>query len=256
MSKSSANIYLVAGATRGIGLALVAEIAEKEPSAVIYAGGRNPSGSSQLIELASKYRGRVELVKYVAADKAGNEAIAKEIGKKHGHIDTVIANAGISNPPGKVHETSVENYEEHFSVNVLGPIVLFQAFRDLLKASSLPRFIAVTSSIGSIGMMDMIPLDVSSYGTSKAALNWVVRKIHFENDWLIAYPQCPGPVDTDMAKAGRARDTTGSFAEVAKLLTLREPAEAASILVRIILESTREKDGGQFHNMEGGRYLW
>ncbi|KAF9475806.1 hypothetical protein BDN70DRAFT_883245, partial [Pholiota conissans] len=46
MSNSSANIYLVAGATRGIGLALVAEIAEKDPSAVIYAGGRNPSGSS------------------------------------------------------------------------------------------------------------------------------------------------------------------------------------------------------------------
>ena len=103
-----------------------------------------------------------------------------------------------------------------FQVNVLGPIVLFQAFRDLLKASSLPRFIAISSGAGSIGMMDMVPMDMSSYGTSKVALNWVVRKIHFENDWLstspmllqlasnfstlatVAYPQCPGAVDTDM----------------------------------------------------------
>ncbi|KAF9472159.1 NAD(P)-binding protein, partial [Pholiota conissans] len=206
---------------------------------------------SQLVELASKYPARIELVKYVAADKAGNEAIAKEIEKKHGHIDTVIANAGISNPPGKVHETSVENYEEHFSVNVLGPIVLFQAFRDLLKVSSLPRFIAISSGAGSIGMMDMIPMDMSSYGTSKAALNWVVRKIHFENDWLIAYPQCPGLVETDMGA-----DTTVQREEFVKHFTLRQPHEAASILVGIIRESTREKDGGQFHNIDDGRYLW
>ncbi|KAF9472157.1 NAD(P)-binding protein [Pholiota conissans] len=247
MSNSSANIYLVAGATRGIGLALVAEIAEKDPSAIIYAGGRNPSGSSQLVEIASKYPGRVELVKYVAADKAGNEAIAKEIGRSM----VTLTRLGIANPLGKVHETTVENYEEHFSVNVLGPIVLFQAFRDLLKASALPRFIAVSSGAGSIGMMDMIPMDMSSYGTSKVALNWVVRKIHFENDWLIAYPQCPGAVDTDMGAV-----TTGQREEFVKHFTLRQPHEAASILVGIIRESTREKDGGQFHNIDGGRYLW
>ncbi|KAF9475789.1 NAD(P)-binding protein [Pholiota conissans] len=256
MSNSSANIYFVAGATRGIGLALVAEIAAKDPSAIVYAGGRNPSGSPQLVEIGSKYPGRVELVKYVSAHKEGNDALAKEISKKHGHIDTVIANAAIAKSAGKIHETISGNYEECFSVNVVGPIVLFQAFRDLLKASALPRFVAISSGAGSIGMMDMIPMDTSSYGTSKAALNWVVRKIHFENEWLIAYPQCPGAVDTDMSKQGRARDTTGKMAEVIKQLTLRQPAEAARILVNIMQESTREKDGGQFHNIDNGRYLW
>jgi hypothetical protein len=28
------------------------------------------------------------------------------------------------------------------------------------------------------------PLDVGPYGLSKAPLNWVARKIHFENEWL------------------------------------------------------------------------
>jgi hypothetical protein len=27
-------------------------------------------------------------------------------------------------------------------------------------------------------------MDASPYGASKAALNWVTRKIHFENEWL------------------------------------------------------------------------
>jgi hypothetical protein len=35
-------------------------------------------------------------VKYVAGDKEGNDAIAKEIGQKYGRIDTVIASAGES----------------------------------------------------------------------------------------------------------------------------------------------------------------
>ncbi|KAF9471367.1 NAD(P)-binding protein [Pholiota conissans] len=253
---SDSKIYFVAGATRGIGLALVAAIASKEPTAFIYAGGRNPSGSPQLVELAAKYPGRVELLKYVAGDKVGNEALAKEIEHKHGHIDTLIANAAIMKGMSEIHETSVQNYEEHFSVNVIGPIVLFQAFRDLLKASSLPRFVAITSGAGSIKMIEDAPMHTSSYGMSKAALNWIVRKIHYENDWLVAYPQCPGPVDTDMAHESATADKTGMMQEVFKKFTLRKPDVVANLLVDIIMASTREADGGQFHNIDGGRYPW
>jgi hypothetical protein len=77
------------------GLALVDAIASKDPSAIIYAGARDPSGgAAQLKELVAKYPGRVEVVKYVAGDKEGNDAIAAEIKAKHGRVDTVIANAG------------------------------------------------------------------------------------------------------------------------------------------------------------------
>jgi NAD(P)-dependent dehydrogenase (short-subunit alcohol dehydrogenase family) len=41
-----------------------------------------------------KYPERVEIVKYVAGEKEGNDAIAAEIKAKHGRVDTVIANAG------------------------------------------------------------------------------------------------------------------------------------------------------------------
>ncbi|KAF9474782.1 NAD(P)-binding protein [Pholiota conissans] len=155
-----------------------------------------------------------------------------------------------------VHETSIQNYEEHFSINVIGLIVLFQAFRELLKASSLPRFLAISSGGGSIKMIEDAPMPTSSYGMSKAALNWIVRKIHYENDWLVAYPQCPGPVDTDMAQESAAADKTGMTREVFKKFTLRKPDDAANVLVDIITASTREADGGQFHNIEGGRYTW
>lgn len=76
-------------------------------------------------------------------------------------------------------------------INVLGPIVLFQSVREVLKASVLPRFVPISSVGGSLGMLAPGTLDLTPYGTSKAALNWVARKIHYENEWLGAcFPWC------------------------------------------------------------------
>ena len=50
----------------------------------------------------NKYNGHNELercggiVKCVSADVEGNATLAKEIEERHGHVDTVIANAGMS----------------------------------------------------------------------------------------------------------------------------------------------------------------
>ncbi|KAF8189067.1 hypothetical protein BJ912DRAFT_1106266, partial [Pholiota molesta] len=239
MSESSTKIYLIAGATRGLGLALVDVIATRDPSAIIYAGARDPeNGASYLVQVAAQYPGRVEIVKYVAGDKEGNDAIAKEIGIKHGRVDTVIANAG-----------AIPLYL--LFVNAVGPIVLFQSVRDLLKASPLPRFVPISSTRGSVEYVATATFNIP-YGMSKAALNWVTRKIHYENDWLVAYPQCPGAVDTDMAVFA---DKTGAIAELLKGI-LRTPNVAAGMVLDILWASTREKDGGQFHSIKDGRIPW
>jgi hypothetical protein len=62
--------------------------------------------------------------------------------------------------------------------------VLFQSTHALLQASAAPRFVAISSGAGSIELIPTIPIDGGPYGSSKAALNWVVRKIHYENEWL------------------------------------------------------------------------
>lgn len=56
----------------------------------------------------------------------------------------------------------------------------------------MPKFVAVSSSISTIAGMEYVPLTVSSYGASKAALNFLGRKIHFENEGLIAFAVHPG----------------------------------------------------------------
>jgi NAD(P)-dependent dehydrogenase (short-subunit alcohol dehydrogenase family) len=68
---------------------------------------------------------------------------------------------------------------------VNGPLVLFQATYPLLKAStSTPKFIAISSVGGSIEIGGAMTMKGIAYGASKAALNFVIRKLHHENDGL------------------------------------------------------------------------
>jgi NAD(P)-dependent dehydrogenase (short-subunit alcohol dehydrogenase family) len=74
---------------------------------------------------------------------------------------------------------------EHFEVNTLGPLALFQAVYPLLKASTAsPKFIPVSSGIGSIAYGSQLPVQKLAYGTSKAALNYLTRKLRMENEGL------------------------------------------------------------------------
>lgn len=69
-------------------------------------------------------------------------------------------------------------------VNVIGTLVLFQATHHLLKASSSPKLVVVTSGAGSLTAFIDLPVGTTVYGVSKVALNYLGRKIHFENPWL------------------------------------------------------------------------
>ncbi|KAF8970814.1 NAD(P)-binding protein [Flammula alnicola] len=252
---SPSKVYLITGANRGIGLALVDELVSKHPEAIVFAGARDPLKATGLKELASKYPGKIEIVKFVAGDVASNQALAKQIKEKYGRVDVVVANAGISTYLGSAAETPIETFREHFEVNVTGVLILFQAVYDLLKASASPKFVPITSGIASLTAYISLPIGNAAYGVSKAGLNWLSRKIHFENEWLTCFPLAPGIVDTDMAKENRALDSTGKLGLLQDAIQVT-PAEAGTALVNIIEGSTREKDGGEFINVDGSKIAW
>ncbi|KAH9478242.1 putative oxidoreductase C24B10.20 [Psilocybe cubensis] len=248
---SPSVIYLITGAnrSRGIGLALVQHALEKHENAFVYAGARDPDKANALHELKEKFVGRLEIVKCVSGDSEGNAVVAKQIEERHGRVDTVIANAAIWNSFTPVSEVSVKDFEEHFHVNTTGPIVLFQSMLSLLKKSISPRFISVSSIGGCIGM-GLVPTQAGAicYGASKAALNWATRKIHFENDWLVAFPLSPGGISTDMVTNACNDDPVFN-----SLVSGVEPtaAEAAVSILKVIDEATREEHGGEFIHLDG-----
>jgi hypothetical protein len=96
----------------------------------------------------------------------------------------------MANAFGTLFDLPTSALREHWDVNVGGPHVLYQATLPLLLSSSRdastppPKFISISSTGGSIaaGMSESYYGLTGAYGASKATLNYVTRKIHFENE--------------------------------------------------------------------------
>ena len=81
---------------------------------------------------------------------------------------------------------------EHVDVNAAGVVRIFQATLPLLRKSSKPIFMVTSSIGGSISGMEHVPFTLGAYGASKAAANYLTRRIHFENEEIIAFAVHPG----------------------------------------------------------------
>ena len=122
------------------------------------------------------------------------EAAVKKLQSQYGlsKLDTVIANAGIGKDWNIVAKTPISEVEDHLATNSVGPFALYLATRSLLLASPNPRFVVISTVLGSIGLQAERPIPDVAYGMSKAAVNFMVGKIHHEEPSITAFPIHPG----------------------------------------------------------------
>ncbi|KAF7982496.1 hypothetical protein HWV62_28084 [Athelia sp. TMB] len=248
----TSTVYFISGANRGIGLAVTAVLAAR-PQAIIFAGARNPSAATELQALARSFPGKVYPIRLISCDRETHTAAVEEIKKVAGRLDVVIANAGICDAYATILDTTPDELRTHFDINVVGPQVLFQTTYPLLKASTpTPKFIVISSIAGSITLGPGIPVQNGTYAISKVAVSYLARKLHFENEGLICFPIHPGVVATDMTSNFVAK-MDESLRGLAVVITTEESAAG---LVKVIEESTREKDGGEFLVYDGSKLAW
>lgn len=140
------------------------------------------------------------------ADKYGELVIDLEVNHGISHIDVAIANAGAAPAFDAMFETSTKDMLFAFETNALGPLKLLQSLLNILvPSSSSPskgKFILISSILGSISSMDNEPN--GAYGVSKAAANFIVRKVHLEEEDIVVLALHPGWVATDMGRAFQA----------------------------------------------------
>ena|ERR1700761_1022484 len=183
--------YLMAG----IGLGLVRTYLSR-PNSIVIGAVRDPSSPSSkaLSKLQPGSGSRLITVKLDSLSETDPKKAIAKLQSEFGidHLDTVIANAGIANWWGSALEVPVEAVRDHHNVNTVGTLILYQAAWPLLERSSNPKFVFVSSTVGSIGDMEHWPLQGVAYGSSKAAMNYIIRKIHLEQEALTAFSIHPG----------------------------------------------------------------
>ncbi|KAK5046815.1 hypothetical protein LTR84_007169 [Exophiala bonariae] len=246
---------LVTGAKAGIGKGLLEAYASR-PNTLAVAAIRNGPESPEALALTSlptAQGSKIVVGQYDAGDKSSAVNLVEYLTRTHGikTLDIVVANAGILKHYGPAKEARSELIEEHFRVNTVGPILLYQATRTLLLASTQqPKFFIISSSIGSNALQDNFPLEVLAYGTSKAAVNWVASRIHREEDRLVVIAMQPGWVTTDMGI--RAAESAGlTAADVPVSIE-----ESVGGLVSFFDKADRSAHGGKFWDQKGEQVPW
>ncbi|RZA14118.1 MAG: SDR family oxidoreductase [Lysobacteraceae bacterium] len=207
---TTSKIALVTGATRGIGLETVRQLAATGVHTLL--AGRN-RGKAVEAALALQAQGLpVEAITLDVTDPASIAAAAKEIEQRHGRLDILVNNAGIlvDEQDKGVSGQSLATWRTTFDTNLFGVIETTQALLPLLRKSDAGRIVNVSSLLGSISEHQNPESfiygfkGVPAYNVSKSAVNaWTVHLAHELKDSGIKVNTIhPGYVQTDMNKSG------------------------------------------------------
>src|SRR5262245_40578731 len=137
------KIALVTGASRGIGRAIATRFAEQ--GAVVVAAARGDHAEAVAAELAARGL-RAEPVAVDVTDAAALEQLPASIVQRHGRLDVVVSNAGITRDQ-LLMRMKREEWDAVIATNLSATFVLAQAaLRPMLKQRG-GRIIAVSSVV-------------------------------------------------------------------------------------------------------------
>lgn len=183
---------LVTGGTKGIGLAITKMLlAENYAVTATYA---HDSQTAQTIQLELSEKGLpIEVVYAPQDDKQQMDALVKHI-KKHGNVDCIVCNAGITER-GRLSDMTDDAWNRVMQVNVNSNMSLIRDLYEYISPDA--RIIFISSILG------ILPHSMSiAYGVSKAAEIALAKNLvkEFAGTGTTVNVIAPGFVDTDWQK--------------------------------------------------------
>ncbi len=182
------RVWIVTGASRGIGLAVAASAADSGAQVVLLARGQN------VTEVAKKCGPRCIGFSCDVSNSEEVKSVVDEVFKSLGHIDVVVNNAGF-HKGGKISRLEQEDWKDVLDVNLTGAM-------NVIKHSSV--YLGPGSAIVNIGAVvgfRGFPGD-SAYAASKAGLSGLTRALAIElaAKGVTVNLVIPGLVLTDMTR--------------------------------------------------------
>jgi 3-oxoacyl-[acyl-carrier protein] reductase len=188
------KVALVTGASRGIGRAIATKLAEQGAFVVCAARGENAKGTADAIVGA---HGRAEAITLDVTDDAALAKVPGDIVEKHGRLDIVVSNAGITRDQ-LLMRMKRDDWDAVIATNLTATFALAQAaVRPMLKQKG-GRIIAIGSVVGEIGNAGQ-----TNYAASKAGLIGFAKALAREvaSRGITVNVITPGMIDTDMTRA-------------------------------------------------------
>lgn len=222
---------LITGANRGIGLALVHQLAAQEHR--VFATCRHPDQATDLQRLAHRYPDHIHVFPMDVTDEDSIAKAFQVIARMVPALDWLINNAGILVEEHRLQDVDFAAWEQVFQVNTFGPFRVIRQFLPMLRGSKHPLICQITSVMGSVSLAE--GPGYYSYRGSKAALNIMSK--------ALAAELRPLGIPVVMVHPGWVRTRMGGPNAPTR------PETAAQNILRI-LQTVTIRDTGRFINAE------
>jgi NAD(P)-dependent dehydrogenase (short-subunit alcohol dehydrogenase family) len=248
MSSLSGKTALVTGASRGIGRAAAIALAADGAQVLVHYG----AGKSESLAVVAEIRkagGRADTVNADLAAPDGPHKLASQVRKIVGdRLDILVANAGISKA-ASIEDTTVEDFDRLFAVNVRAPFFLVQQLLPILHEGSSVVLLSSLAAKAAVGTL-------YAYAATKGAVDTLVK--HFAAalgpHGIRVNAVAPGVVQTDMSnftKTDTGRDFTLSMQALKRLA---EPDDIGGVIAFLASDRARWITGDTIH-VDGGSKL-
>jgi 3-oxoacyl-[acyl-carrier protein] reductase len=233
MSKLIGKVALVTGGSRGIGAAIAKRLAADGASvAITYSKGADAAAS--VVKSIEGAGGNAIAIQADAADVEAIQGAVEKTVTAFGGLNVLVSNAGTAIPK-KFEETTLDDIDRMFDINVRGTLVVTQAALKHMKSGD--RIITIGSCVGE----RMMTPGLVAYSATKGAVKMFTQGLSREvgSRGITVNNVQPGPIDTDLnpaagdwaapQKAATALDRYGSVDEVAALVAFVAGPESSYI---------------------------
>ncbi|HXW56395.1 MAG TPA: SDR family NAD(P)-dependent oxidoreductase [Candidatus Cybelea sp.] len=243
---------VVTGGSRGIGAATVRLFAQAGAD-VVFSYSKNRDAAAQVEQEARKHGTRIESQKADLGRMAEAKRLIDFAHERLGHIDILVANAGIWNEQELPIEKMAEReWDEMMRVNLKSVYAVIHFVVPQMIAQKGGRIVAISSTAGQRGESLH-----THYGASKGAIISLVKGLSTElaRHNILVNCVAPGWVDTDMS-ASVLRDKR-RVKDAVLAIPLKRPATAEEIAGPILfaVSDLATFITGEVINVNGGSIL-
>jgi NAD(P)-dependent dehydrogenase (short-subunit alcohol dehydrogenase family) len=245
MSTLNGKTALVTGASRGIGRATALALGNAGAHVIVHYS-RAKEDADAVCASIRQAGGRADLVSADLAAPDGPAKLATQVRRIVGdRLDIVVANAGVSKSVS-LEETTVEDFDLLFAINVRAPFFLVQQLLPILGKDSSVIFVSSLAAHAVVGT-------IAAYASTKGAVDTLVK--HFAaalgERGIRVNAVAPGVVETDMSNFTKTEAGRSFTVGMQALKRLAEPADIAGAVAflasaeaRWVTGHTLRVDGG------------
>ena len=245
MIEQKKQVALVTGASRGIGAAIAAELAER--GYTVIGTATTDAGAARITETLAAKGGRG--VNLNVNDAAGVDALIDDLVKNEGGLHVLVNNAGITRDTLAMRMKD-EDWEAVLDTNLKAVFRLSRAAIRPMMKQRFGRIISVTSVVGATGNPGQ-----ANYAAAKAGVAGMSRALARELGSRGITVNCvaPGFIATEMT-AALPQEQQKALAAQNQLGPLGKPADIAHAVAFLASEGAGYITGHELH-VNGGMYM-